>query len=97
MPMFVTLGNFTDQGIRSYKDSPKRAQAFKDMVESMGGTVHSVHWTLGQYDLVAIVEAPDDQMAAAMAVKTGSLGNIRTLTMPAFGMDEIAKIIKAAE
>ena len=95
MPMFVTLGNFTDQGIRNYQDSPKRAQAFKDLVESMGGKLHSIHWTLGQYDLVAIVEAPDDQMAAAIAVKQGSLGNVRTLTMPAFGMDEIEKIIKA--
>lgn len=97
MPMFVTLGNFTDQGIRNYKDSPKRAQAFKESVEGMGGTVHSVHWTLGQYDLVAIVEAPDDQTAAAIAVKTASLGNVRTMTMPAFGMEEITKIIKATE
>ena len=95
MPMFITLGNFTDQGIRSYQDSPKRAQAFKDLVESMGGKLHSIHWTLGQYDLVAIVEAPDDQTAAALAVKTASLGNIRAMTMPAFGMAEIEKIIKA--
>ncbi|MCA1737242.1 MAG: GYD domain-containing protein [Actinobacteria bacterium] len=69
VPMFVTLANFTDQGIRSYQDSPKRAQAFQDLVESMGGKVHSVHWTLGQYDLVAIVEVPDTEMAAAIAVK----------------------------
>ena len=97
MPMFITLGNFTDQGIRNYKDSPKRAQAFKESVEGMGGRVHSVHWTLGQYDLVAIVEAPDDQTAAAIAVKTASLGNIRTMTMPAFGSEDITKIIKATE
>lgn len=97
MPMFITLGNFTDQGIRNYQDSPKRAKAFKDMVEGMGGKVHNVFWTLGQYDLVAIVEAPDDQTAAALAVKQASLGNIRALTMPAFEMDEIQKIIKATE
>lgn len=96
MPMFITLGNFTDQGIRSYQDSPKRVKAFKDLAESMGGKVHSVFWTLGQYDLVLIVEAPDDQMAAALAMKTASLGNVRTLTMPAFGVEEIEKIIKAA-
>ncbi len=97
MPMFITLGNLTDQGIRNYQDSPKRVKAFKDLVEGMGGKVHNVYWTLGQYDLVAIVEAPDDQMAAAIAVKQASLGNVRMLTMPAFGMDEIQKIIKAAD
>lgn len=96
MPMFVTLANFTDQGIRNYKDSPKRALAFKELVGSMGGTVHSTHWTLGQYDFVAIFEVSDDQTAAAIAVKQGSLGNVRTMTMPAFGADEIAKVIEAA-
>ncbi|MGH8924889.1 MAG: GYD domain-containing protein [Acidimicrobiia bacterium] len=96
MPMFITLGNFTDQGIRSYQDSPKRAQAFMELVESMGGMVHNVYWTLGQYDLVAIVEAPDDETAAAIAVKQSSLGNVRGMTMRAFGKDDIAKVIKAA-
>jgi uncharacterized protein with GYD domain len=93
MPTYVILGNFTDQGIRAYKDSPKRAQAFRELVESMGGKVVDVYWTLGQYDLVAIAEAPDDETAAAIAVKQGSLGNVRTLTMRAFGKDAIQKII----
>jgi uncharacterized protein with GYD domain len=59
----------------------------------MGGKVVDVYWTLGQYDLVAIAEAPDDETAAAIAVKQGSLGNVRTLTMRAFGKDAIQKII----
>jgi len=94
MPTFVTLGNFTDQGIRAYEDSPKRAQAFRDLVESMNGKVVDLYWTLGQYDLVAIIEAPDAETAAAIAIKQGSLGNVRTMTMPAFGKDAIQRIIE---
>ena len=97
MPMYVTLANFTDQGIRNYKDSPKRAQAFKEMVEAMGGTVHSVFWTMGQYDVVAITEAADDETAAAISVKQSSLGNVRTLTMRAFNADDIGRIMNMAD
>jgi uncharacterized protein with GYD domain len=57
MPSYITLANFTDQGIRSYKDTTKRAQAFTDPVEQMGGKVKDMYWTMGAYDLVAITEA----------------------------------------
>src|SRR6266542_6870440 len=60
MATYILLASFTDQGIRKIKDSPKRADAFKDMAKKCGATVKDVFWTLGEYDIVAVVEAPDD-------------------------------------
>ena len=57
---YVLLGNFTDQGIRSVKDTTKRADALKDLAKSFGVTMKGVYWTLGQYDTVAIIDAPDE-------------------------------------
>jgi uncharacterized protein with GYD domain len=64
MPTYIMLLNFTDQGIRNIKDSPKRADAFKNTAKKAGATVKEVFWTLGQYDVVTIVEAPDDVISA---------------------------------
>jgi uncharacterized protein with GYD domain len=94
MATFVTLVNWTDQGIRNFKDSMKRAQAFKDMVASMGGEVKQMFWTLGAYDVVAIFEAPDDETATAAALQVGALGNVRTTTMRGFSPAEFEAIIK---
>jgi uncharacterized protein with GYD domain len=91
---FVTLINWTDQGIRNYKDSMKRAQAFSDMVGGMGGKVKDIYWTIGPYDIVAIVDAPDDETATAAALQVGSLGNVRTTTLRGFNRSEFEAIIK---
>lgn len=96
MATYVTLANFTDQGIRNYAESPKRAQAFKDLIEQMGGTVREIVWTMGAYDVVALVEAADDETATAIALKVSSLGNVRTTTLRAFGMEEMGAIIEKA-
>ena len=96
MPSYITLANFTDQGIRTYKDAPKRAQAFKELVEQMGGQLKGIYWTLGTYDIVAITEAPDDETATAMLLKQASLGNVRTTTLRGFNMEEIETIIEKA-
>lgn len=94
MATYVTLANFTDQGIRNYMDTPKRAKAFMDMVEQMGGTVKHLMWTMGAYDVMAVIEAPNDETATAAALKVSSLGNMRTTTMRGFDMEEIEEIIK---
>jgi uncharacterized protein with GYD domain len=96
MPTYVTLGNFTDQGIRNFTDTPKRAKAFMDLVEQMGGMVKDIYWTMGAYDVVAIVEAPDDETATAAALKVSSLGNVRTTTLRGFNMEEVETIISKA-
>jgi len=94
MATYITLANFTDQGIRSFKDSPKRAQAFREMVSQMGGEAIDMYWTMGAYDLVAIVRFPDDETATAAALKISSLGNVRTTTMRGFDQAEMERIIE---
>ena len=97
MPTYISLVNFTDQGIRNFKDTPKRAQAFKDMVEQMGGKLIGLYYTMGAYDAVAITEGLDDETATAAALKVSSLGNVRTTTLRGFDLEEIEKIIQKAD
>ena len=59
MATYIVLAHFSDQGIRGVKDSPKRADAFKALAKKAGANVKELYWTLGSYDIVAIVEAPD--------------------------------------
>jgi uncharacterized protein with GYD domain len=94
MPHYIILLNFTDQGIRNVKDTIKRAEAFKSAIEKAGGKFVSVYYTLGKYDIVTIVEAPNDETMMAVILATGSLGNVRSETLKAFPMDEAAKIIE---
>jgi uncharacterized protein with GYD domain len=93
MATFVMLVSFTDQGVRNVKDTTKRADAFKEMAKKAGVTVKDLYWTLGQYDVVAIGEAPDDETATAVALSVSSLGNIRTQTLRAFSRDEMSAIL----
>ena len=97
MPTYITLANFTDQGIRNFKETPKRAQAFSDLVQQMGGNLKDIYWTMGAYDIVAIMEAPDDETAIAAALKVSSLGNVRTTTLRGFDMEEIETVIRKAD
>jgi len=93
MPTYIVLGQFTDQGIRNVKDSPKRAEALKALAKKAGGTIKDVYWTLGQYDVVTVVEAPDDVAMTAVLLSTGGLGNVRTQCLRAFNADEMGKIL----
>jgi uncharacterized protein with GYD domain len=93
MPTFVTLAKWTDEGIRNIKDSPKRRQAFEDRITSMGGKVKDAYLVMGEYDLVVVTEVPNDETAAKMALGTAMQGNVRTMTMRAFGREEMDKIV----
>ena len=68
MITYVVLANFTDQGIRSAKESPKRADAFKQMAKTFGVTVKDLFWTQGRYDVVTIVEAPDESSVMSLSL-----------------------------
>ncbi len=92
MATFITLLNFSDQGIRNVKDSPDRVGAFQAMAEKAGVKVKSVHYTVGHYDLVVIVEGSDEATTAVL-LKLGSLGNVRSETLRGFSVDEMKKII----
>jgi uncharacterized protein with GYD domain len=95
MATFIALANFTDQGIRNVKDSPERFNAFRSMAEKAGVTVKSVHYTVGRYDMVLVVEGSDEAVTAAL-LKVGSLGNVRTETLRGFSPDEMKQIIGKA-
>jgi uncharacterized protein with GYD domain len=93
MPTYVTLASFTDQGVRSAKDTLKRADAFKEMAKKHGVTVKDIYWTQGRYDIVTITEASDDISATALSLSIGALGNIRTETLRAFSASDMETII----
>ena len=93
MATYVILATFTDQGIKTAKDSPKRAEAFKQMAKTFGVTVKEIFWTQGRYDIVLLTEAPDELTATALNLSLGALGNIRTESLRAFSADEMATIV----
>ena len=93
MATYVLLTKFTDQGIRSAKDSPKRAEAFKKMAETFGVTVRELFWTQGRYDIVTVVEAPDEILATALNLSISALGNVRTESLRAFSAAEMMTIV----
>jgi uncharacterized protein with GYD domain len=85
--------HWTDQGIKNNKISPSRAAEVTKQVESSGGRVRELLWTVGEYDLVAVMEFPDDETATAVFLQVGSVGNVRSNTMRAFNADEMTAII----
>jgi uncharacterized protein with GYD domain len=93
MAKYVSLLQFTDQGIRSIKDTVKRAAAATAEAEKMGAKITEAFWTMGAYDVVILMDAPDDETASAFAAKLGSLGNVKTQTMRAFGRQEMENIL----
>jgi uncharacterized protein with GYD domain len=93
MPTYISLNNFTHQGIANVKDTTKRADAFKTAAKKAGCTVKEIYWTLGQYDAITILEAPDDASATAVLMSLGKLGNISTQTLRAFTAAELAPIL----
>lgn len=94
MATFVMLVNWTEQGIRNYRDTSKRADAFTQSLKKYGASLKDIYWTLGAYDIVAVVDAPDDESMTAAALDVGSLGNIRTTTLRGFSRAELGGIIK---
>jgi uncharacterized protein with GYD domain len=93
MPTYVILVNWTDQGIRTAKDSPKRVDDFKNAVERSGGKMVDAYYTMGQYDFVVTVELPNDESAMSVLLATGVRGNVRTTTLKAFSLSEAEKIV----
>ena len=92
MATFITLANFTDQGIRHVKESPHRAEAFTALAAKVGLTVKGLYWTAGAYDVVVISEGSDEAAMTAL-LASGQLGNVRTQTLRAFTAPEIQKFI----
>jgi uncharacterized protein with GYD domain len=94
MGTYISLINWTDQGIRSFKETAKRAAMARDLAGRMGGEMKSIYWTLGACDMVVVADFPDDETGTAFLLAIGSQGNTRTSTMRAFGEHEIQAILE---
>jgi uncharacterized protein with GYD domain len=96
MPAFISLVDFTQQGVQNFKASPERAAEFRAIAEKLGVTVKDVYWTMGAHDAVIIAEAPDPQTITAAMLALASLGNVRTQTLQAFDAAQVKEIIDMA-
>lgn len=94
MTTYVSLINWTEQGIKNYRDTTSRAAEFTKLVANSGGKVRELLWTVGEYDMVCIAEFPDDEAGVAALLTVGSAGNVRSNTLRAFSADEMAGIIR---
>ena len=96
MANYIALLQFTDQGIRNVKDTAKRAANATAAAAKLGVKFTELFWTLGNYDLVIVAEAPDDETMTAVMLKLASLGNVKSQTLRAFRAKEMEAILKQA-
>ena len=92
MPSYISLGNWTDQGIKNVKESPKRADAVTALANKLGAKMQ-LFYTMGRYDIVAVTEAPNDEVAMQLLLEIGKLGNVRTQTLKAWTTSDVTKVI----
>jgi uncharacterized protein with GYD domain len=93
MPTYITLLNWTQQGIQSVKDSPSRLEKAKAATKAAGGEIKAFYMTMGQYDMVGVIEAPNDEAYAKTMLAISSAGGVRSQTLRAFTEDEYRKIV----
>jgi len=93
MPMYISLIQFTEQGIRNVKDTVKRGDAAIGEAEKMGMKIIEEFWTMGAYDVVVLFEAPDDETMSAFLLKVGSMGNVKSQTLRAFRKQEMEGVL----
>ena len=96
MPSYITLMNWTDQGVKSFKDSVDRADAAEVALSPAGINFKDLYWTVGAYELIATFEAPDEETLAAALLTLAAQGNLRTTTLRAFTSDEMRGVIAKA-
>jgi len=94
MPTYIGLVKLTEQGMRNVKETTKRAKSFRESSEKAGVKVREILWTMGRYDLVLVVDAPNDETMSRLALGLGMLGNAKTETLKAFSAQEMDQILK---
>ncbi len=95
MPTYVSLINWTEQGIRTVRETLERAERAAELAEQKyGARLEQIYWTVGPYDIVLIIEAPDEQSATALLLEAGSMGSIRSTTLRAYDREEMRGIIE---
>jgi len=94
MPTYIGLVKLTDQGIRNVKETTKRAKSFREMAEKAGVKAREILWTMGRYDIVLVVDAPNDETMSRLTLGLGMMGNAKTETLKAFSAQEMDQILK---
>jgi uncharacterized protein with GYD domain len=97
MPTYITLINWTGEGVKKVKDSPKRLEAAKKLFKAAGGNLKSFYLVMGQYDIVVVSEAPNDEAASRISLSVASRGAVRTQTLRAFTESEYKRIIRSVK
>ena len=94
MPTYAMLFTWTEQGVRGAKDTTKRADRFRAQAEKFKIKIRETLWTVGPYDALALLDAPDDTAASKLAIWMGSQGNVRSLTMRCYTAMEMDKVVE---
>ena len=94
MPTYVVLMNWTDQGARTDRDAVHRRDEAEALAQKYGARIEQSYWTMGHYDAVTTIEAPDDESITAMMLELTAEGNIRTTTLRAFDHDQVQEIVR---
>jgi uncharacterized protein with GYD domain len=94
MPTYIALLTWTDQGIRNVRDTVERAQRAEEAAQKLGARLKQIYWTVDQYDLVGIIEAPDDETARAFVLGSSTEGSVRITQLRAFDREEMRGIIE---
>ena len=95
MGKYIALASWTDQGVKNVKGSPERVDAARDLAKKLGCEMQDFYMTIGTYDMVVIIEAPNDEAVAKFALSLAAAGNVRTTTLKAFSEDAYRKIVAA--
>jgi uncharacterized protein with GYD domain len=95
MATYIILGKFTQQGMSTIKDAPKRRARAREIAKSLSGEIKNVYMTMGRYDLVVVAELPDDEALAKLALQVGMQGNLSTQTLRAFDEAETDKLLES--
>jgi uncharacterized protein with GYD domain len=93
MPIYVTLFNLTEKGVKHIKEAPERIEEGIKAAESIGGKLMGFYATLGEYDYISIGEAPSDEVYMTFLLGLGAQGYVRTKTLKAFTTKELGKMI----
>ena len=93
MPTYIALMKYTQQGVAKVKDSPARLDAGREAFKKLGVQIKYTYLTMGRYDLVCVIDAPDDETYARVVLQLGSQGNVQTETLKAFSEDQFRKIV----
>jgi len=97
MPIYVSLGKTTMQGVQKIREVSQRYDANRKMYEEMGVKIVQVYALMGEYDYLSIVEAPDNETAMKAAVAVASRGNSTWVTMPAISIEEFGQLVSDLE